>query len=389
MRLCTRSASAQFSIAWRGAHSVANAPRIAIVSDPLVQRGGAERVVQALADAFPDAPIYALLYSPHTGPANLAPRVRTSWLARLPQATRRHRAFFPFYRSAIESFDVSDFDVIISSHHTVAKGVLTRADQVHVCYCHTPMRALWERPVQELATLPTPLRPAVAALFSHMRVWDAVSAARVQQFLANSTTTQRRIATYYRRESELVFPPIDTDHFTPGGDVGDYYLVASRPVPYKRIDIAIEATAKLGRRLKIVGGRHTLRSVPSNVELLGHVSDDALRDLMRGAQALLFPQYEDFGMTPLEVNACGRPVIAYGAGGALDTVIDGETGTLAGEQSVPSFVGAIQRFELVSFKPELARSHALNFSRRRFEGHMQQVVADAWRRCKADSPNSS
>jgi len=358
---------------------MADAPRIAIVSDPLVQRGGAERVVEALADAFPEAPIFALLYSPHTGPAALAPRVRTSWLARLPQATRRHRAFFPLYRSAIESFDVSDFDVIISSHHTVAKGVLTRADQVHICYCHTPMRALWERPVQELATVPAPIRPAVAALFSHSRVWDTVSAARVQQFVANSTTTQRRIATYYRRESTLVFPPIDTEHFTPGGEVSDYYLVASRPVPYKRIDIAIAATAQLGRRLVIVGGRHVLRSAPPNVELLGHVSDDKLRDLMRGARALLFPQYEDFGMTPLEVNACGRPVVAYGAGGALDTVIEGETGTLASEQSVPSFTEAIERFERMAFDPELARAHALNFSRRHFEARMQQIVTDAWR----------
>ncbi len=357
---------------------MADAPRIAIVSDPLVQRGGAERVVEALADAFPDAPIFALLYSPGTGPARLAPRVRTSWLGRVPQATSRHRVFFPFYRSAIESFDVADFDVIISSHHTVAKGVLTRSDQVHVCYCHTPMRALWERPVQELATLPAPLRPAIAALFSHMRVWDAVSAARVQQFVANSTTTQRRIATYYRRDSELVFPPIDTEHFTPGGELGDYYLVASRPVPYKRIDIAISATAKLGRPLKIVGGRHALRSVPRNVELLGHVSDDTLRALMRGARALLFPQYEDFGMTPLEVNACGRPVIAYGAGGALDTIIDGETGVLAREQSEAGFVAAIERFERLPFDPELARAHALKFSRRHFEARMQQIVASAW-----------
>ncbi len=357
---------------------MADAPRIAIVSDPLVQRGGAERVVEALADAFPEAPIFALLYSPRTGPARLAPRVRTSWLARLPQATRRHRAFFPFYRSAIESFDVSDFDVIISSHHTVAKGVLTRADQVHVCYCHTPMRALWERPVQELATVPAPIRPAVAALFSHMRVWDAVSAARVQQFVANSTTTQRRIATYYRRESELVFPPIDTEHFTPGGEAGQYYLVASRPVPYKRIDIAIAATAALGRPLVIVGGRHALHSAPRNVELLGHVSDEKLRDLMRGARALLFPQYEDFGMTPLEMNACGRPVIAYGAGGALDTVVEGETGTLAPEQTVPSFIAAIEHFERMTFKPELARAHALRFSRRYFETRMREIVTHAW-----------
>ena len=362
-------------------------PRVAIVSDALVQRGGAERVVEALAAAFPDAPVFALLYSSTLGPAKLVSRVRSTWLGRLPQATSRHRLFFPLYRSAIEAIDVSAFDVVISSHHTVAKSVLTRADQIHICYCHTPMRALWERPVQELATVPAPIRGGVAALFSHMRVWDVVSANRVQHFVANSATTQRRIATYYRRESEIVFPPIETDVFTPGdGNVGDYYLVASRPVPYKRIDIAIAATAALGRKLVIAGGAHTLKNPPPNVEALGHVADTQLRDLMRGAKALLFPQYEDFGMTPLEVNACGRPVIAYGAGGALDTVVDGETGILAPEQTVPSFVEAIERFERLDFNSERIRSHALRFSRDRFELRMREIVSTAWQAHSEASP---
>ena len=354
-------------------------PTIAIVSDPLVQRGGAERVVESLAAAFSSAPIFALLYSAETGPAKLAERVRSSWLGRIPFATRRHRAFLPLYRSAVENFDVSRYDIIISSHHTVAKSVLTRSDQLHICYCHTPMRALWERTVEELATLPGPLRPLVAGLFSHLRVWDVVSANRVQYFIANSTTTQRRIATYYRRESEIVFPPIETDIFTPGdGAVGDYYLVASRPVPYKRIDIAIAATAALGRKLIVVGGSKTLKNPPPNVQALGHVTDTQLRGLMRGTRALLFPQYEDFGMTPLEVNACGRPVIAYGAGGALDTVIDRETGVLAAEQTVPSFIEAIERFERLEFDPARIRAHALRFSRDRFEQRMKEIVSAAW-----------
>ena len=363
-------------------------PKIAIVSDPLVQRGGAERIVEALAEAFPSAPVFALLYSAETGPASIADRVRASWLNSVPQATKRHRLFFPFYRAAIESLDVSDYDVIVSSHHTVGKGVLTRADQVHVSYCHTPMRALWERSVAELQTLPAIVRPPVAALFSHLRVWDVVTAARVQKFVANSRTTQRRIATYYRRESELVFPAIDTERFTPGGEVGDYYLVASRPVPYKRVDIAIDATRRLGRELVVVGGLHAMGSdVPAHVTALGHVSDTELRDLMRGARALLFPQYEDFGMTPLEVNACGRPVIAYGAGGALDTVIDGETGILASEQSVGSFVDAIERFERATFDAERVRAHALAFSRDRFIDRMREIVARAWVERGRASPN--
>jgi glycosyltransferase involved in cell wall biosynthesis len=241
------------------------------------------------------------------------------------------------------------------------------------------MRALWERSVEELATLPRLARAPAAALFSSLRVWDYVAAARVQTFIANSSTTQRRIATYYRRESTILFPPIEVDLFTPGnGPIGDYYLVASRPVPYKRVDLAIAATAALGRRLKIVGGRHSVTSVPGNVELLGSVSDVELRELMRGARALLFPQTEDFGMTPLEVNACGRPVIAFGHGGALDTVVDAETGVLAPEQSVESFVHAIERFEQLSFDPIALRNHAKKFSSELFIERLRLFVEAAW-----------
>jgi glycosyltransferase involved in cell wall biosynthesis len=354
-------------------------PRIAIVSDPLVQRGGAERVVECLAEAFPDAPIFALLYSAELGPAKIAGRVTPSWLARVPFLTEHHRPFFPLYRNAIEAFDVSAYDVIISSHHTVAKSVLTKADQVHISYCHTPMRAIWERNFEELATVPQPARAVVSALFSNLRVYDVACASRVQHYLANSTSTQRRIATFYRRESEIVFPPIETEFFTPGdGDAGDYYLVASRPVPYKRVDIAIDACAKLGRRLVIVGGLHTMKKIPPHVEALGRVSDEKLRDLMRGARALLFPQYEDFGMTPLEVNACGRPVVAYGAGGALDTIVDGLNGVVSAEQTVPSFIEAIERFEKLEFDPNRIRAHALGFSRDRFEQRVKEIVATAW-----------
>jgi len=349
-------------------------PRVAIVSDALVQRGGGERVVEALSEAFPDAPIFALLYSAETGPSSLEGKVRASWLNNIPGANKRHRLFLPLYRQAIESFDLSDFDVIVSSHHTVGKGALTRADQFHICYCHTPMRAIWERPAAELATLPRLARPVAAALFSHLRAWDVVTANRVQQYVANSTTTQRRIATYYRRDSTVVFPPIETGFFTPGGTVEDYYLVASRPVPYKRVDIAIAATRKLGRRLKIVGGRHTVKDAGPHVELLGVVSDEELRTLMRETRALLFPQNEDFGMTPLEVNACGRPVIAYAAGGALDTVVDGLTGIFAREQSVESFAAAIERFERTRFDERVLRDHALGFSRGVFIDRIRRLV---------------
>jgi glycosyltransferase involved in cell wall biosynthesis len=357
---------------------VAERPRVAIVSDPIVQRGGAERVVEAFADAFPEAPVFAILYSLQNGPAALRSRVRESWLGRVPGAARRHRYFLPFYAKAVESFDLSEYDVILSSHHTAAKGLLRGAAQVHVCYCHTPMRALWERTHQELSALPAVARPAAAAMLDRLRMWDYVTAARVDRFVANSRLTQLRIRKHYGRDSELLYPPIETERFTPGGEAGDYYLVASRAVPYKRIDVAVEATARAGRRLVLVGDRHRIGAAP-HVTTLGHVSNDRLVELMRGARALLFPQHEDFGMTALEMNACGRPVIAYGSGGAVETVVDGYTGVLVPEQTPEAFARGIERFESLRFDPLTLRLHAESFSRERFVAALRELIARAWR----------
>jgi glycosyltransferase involved in cell wall biosynthesis len=356
----------------------ARVPRIAIVSDPLVQRGGAERVVETLAATYPEAPIFAVLYSPQTGPASLAPRIVHSWLHRIPGAARRHRLFLPFYPSAVESFDLRAYDVILSSHHSLAKGVLRTADQLHICYCHTPMRALWERTHEEIGSLPAIGRPLAGELFSRLRVWDYAAAGRVDHFIANSRVTQLRIAKHYRRDSEVIPPPIDTERFTPGGEVGDYYLVASRMVPYKRIDIAIEATRLLGRRLIVTGDRPRGQDVPRHVEFAGVVDDARLVSLMRGARALLYPQFEDFGMAPLEMNACGRPVIAYGAGGALETVIDGTTGVLAPEQSAAAFVAALQHFETVDFNARVLRAHAQGFATPIFAQRIKAAVEHAF-----------
>ncbi len=262
-----------------------NVPRVAIVSDPLVQRGGAEKCVEAFAEAFPAAPIFAVLYSSESGPASIEARVRSSWLGAIPNASRRHRWLFPFYRSAIESFDLAGYDVIVSSHHTVAKNLLRRADQIHISYCHTPMRALWERPFEEMALQPAVIRVATAQMLSSLRVWDYAGAARVDVFLANSETTRTRIARHYGRPSEVLHPPIDTARFSPGGIVGDYYLVASRHVPYKRVDIAVNAARILGRRLIVVGAGPRGRELSGpGIDVLGHVDDARLIELMRGAR---------------------------------------------------------------------------------------------------------
>jgi glycosyltransferase involved in cell wall biosynthesis len=345
----------------------------------IVQRGGAERVLDAMAEAFPDAPIYALLYSRKNGPAHLEKRIRPSWLNRVPGAPERHRGFLPFYRNAIESFDLRDYDVIVSSHHSVGKGIVRRSDQIQVCYCHTTMRALWERPDEELATLWPIVRWVVRPLLSHLRVWDVTTANRVDQFIANSRTTQLRIWRQYRRESIIIYPPVDTERFTPGGPADDYYLVASRAVPYKRLDVAIAAAQLAGRRLLLVGQRP--RTLPRSplVQFLGEVSDPQLVSLMRGARALLFPQHEDFGIAALEMNAVGRPVIAFAAGGALETVIDGVTGILVPEQTPEAFAAGIARFEAMTFDPAVIRRHAERFGRARFIAELRAAV-DAARR---------
>ncbi len=346
-------------------------PRVAIVSDPLVQRGGAEKIVaDVLARIFPDAPIYAVLYSAQTGPAQIAHRVVPSFLQNIPGAARRHRWLLPLYPAAVESIDLRNFDVVISSHHTAAKGILRTSEQRHICYCHTPMRALWERTWEELDGLPAPLRPLAARSLSKLREWDYVTAGRVDLFLANSATTRDRIFRHYRRDSRIVYPAIDTARFGAGEETvaGDYYLVASRLVPYKRVDIAIAATGRLQRRLVIVGtGPEKAGLHDKHVDYLGHVSDERLIELMRGARALIFPGFEDFGMTPVEMMACGRPVIAYGKGGALETVVDGATGVFATEQTVDAFVDAIERFEALSFDFRRIVEHAQTFSFERFE----------------------
>jgi glycosyltransferase involved in cell wall biosynthesis len=357
-------------------------PRVAIVSDTMVQAGGAERVVEALAEAFPEAPIYCVLYSPAHGPRALEGRIVQSWLHRLPGAEGYAKALLPLYPSAIEGFDLSEFDVIVSSHHTLAKGLMRTSAQKHVCYCHTPMRSLWERPHEEINRAPQLVRPLIRVLLSTLRTWDISTILRVDYFIANSRLTSERIAKHYRQESLVLYPPIDIVRFTPGDEeVADYYLVASRNVPYKRVDLAIEAAEHLERRLIVVGdGTDRAARASRFVTYLGKVSEAKLLSLMRGARALLFPQVEDFGMTVLEMNACGRPVIAYGAGGALETVIDGVTGIIFDEQSAAGLAGGIERFEMLDFDPQAIRRHAERFSKERFIERIRAIVEDIYHR---------
>jgi glycosyltransferase involved in cell wall biosynthesis len=354
-------------------------PKIVIVADAMVGLGGGERVIEVLAETFPDAPVYTLLYDPKHAPDSVAGRVVTSWLKWFPGGSRYAKALLSLYPNAIESFDLNAFDVIVSSNHTLAKGVLRTSEQIHVCYCHTPMRAIWENSHAELQRIPGILHPFARQLFMQLRLWDFAAAARVDTFIANSVTTKNRIATHYRRESSIITPPIDTERFAPGGPAGDYYIVVSRNAPYKRIDLAIAAAVKLGRRLIVVGeGTDRLTHSSPLVSFRGKIGAADLTALMRGARALLAPQLEDFGMAMLEMNACGRPVIAYGKGGALETLVEGKTGVLFAEQSVDSLADAVRRFEELTFDPAVIRLHAEGFSKARFMQKMRDLVADLY-----------
>jgi glycosyltransferase involved in cell wall biosynthesis len=359
--------------------------RVALVHDYLNQYGGAERVLEELHALFPSAPVYTSMYSAeHMSPAIRGMDVRTSFMQRLPLVTRNHQPFLLLYPLAFEGFDFSDFDLVISNSSAFCKGVVTPPGTLHICYCLTPMRWVWnyhayvER--ERLGFMPHLMLPAA---ISTLRAWDVASAQNVDRFLAISRTVAARIRKYYRREATVIYPPVNCDAFQLGRvRVGDYYLVVSRLIPYKRIDLAVDAFTRLGIPLKIVGsgGRDLppLRArAGRNVEFVGRVSDAELKQLYAGCRGFVFPGEEDFGIAPLEANASGRPVIAYAGGGALDTVIDGRTGTLFEEQQVDSLVAAVRRAEDTPWDSDILREHARRFDRQVFRERLLRYVGDS------------
>lgn len=355
---------------------------------------------------FPEAPVYTALYDSRRLPPEFAGLpVRTSWLQRIPAAAARHRWLVPVMPFAFGSFDLRGYDLVLSSSHACAHGVRVPPGTVHVCYCHTPMRYAWDRQATYLAALPAPARPAASAALAWLRTWDRRAAQRVDHYIANSHNVAERITRQYGRESTVIYPPVDVEFFTPsplpspplggegktgaayspshpeGGEGrvrGDYYLVASRLVPYKRIDLAIEACNQLRLPLVVVGdgperGRLQAMAGPT-VRFAGEVDDQSLREFYRGCSALIFPGEEDFGMVPVEAQACGRPVIAYGRGGALETVLPGRTGMLFTEPSAASLAEALAQFDPRAFDPHAIHAHAEQFSQARFRRELHRVI---------------
>jgi glycosyltransferase involved in cell wall biosynthesis len=316
------------------------------------------------------------------GKARSNHKMTTSFVQRLPYARKATKYYLPLILIAVEQFDLSGYDLIISSESGPAKGVIVREDSVHLCYCHSPMRYIWNKYAEQVRGSPAMLSWPMRLAAHYLRLVDYTSAARVDQFVANSTAVARRIEKYYRRTSRVIFPPVDVSAFALAEEE-DYHLYCGQLTPYKRPDLAVDCFNDLGLPLRVIGDgemRGTLkRRAKPNIQFLGRVGDDELRHNLARCRALVFPGEEDFGIVPVEAMASGRPVIAYGRGGVLDTVVDGVTGVFFEEPSVKALAGAVRRYQSRrdTFEPQLIARHASAFDKRIFMEQMTEVVQGA------------
>jgi len=357
--------------------------RIAIVHYWLISEAGGENVIKALLALYPHADVFTLIYDEQVARRVIGERrLVGSYLQRVPFARKMHRKLLLLMPNALENLDLSGYDLIISSESGPAKGILPPLSATHVCYCHSPMRYIWDQFWEYRRDAGFLARTMVSASVARLRQWDQASASRVDAFVANSSHVATRIARYYRRDAKVIHPPVETDSFAISDEVEDYYVITGRHVSYKRIDVAIRACQQLGRRLLITGqGPDTemlKRLAGPGIEFLGHCSFAELKRVVARARAFLMPGEEDFGIAPVEAMASGRPVIALGRGGALDTVVDGHNGVLFTEASIEGLVEAIQRFERLEhiFDPQAIRAHAESFSRTRFAETFAAFVED-------------
>jgi glycosyltransferase involved in cell wall biosynthesis len=354
--------------------------RVALVHDYLNQMGGAERVLLALHELFPQAPIYTSIYEPSRVDRRFRGLdIRTSFMQRLPWVKRHHQPFLPLYPYAFERLDLREYDLVISDSSAFAKGIVTRPEALHISYCHTPMRWAWNyEEYVERENLGRAARALLLPFITWLRQWDYATAGRVDYFVANSPAVAARIAKYYRREAVFIPPPVDTSRFFVAPHHEDYFLVVSRLIPYKRIDLAVKAFSMLGLPLRIIGTgrdeRRLRRMAASNVRFLGRLSDDEVRTQMAHCRALIFPGEEDFGITPLEAQASGRPVIAYGAGGALASVVEGSTGLFFYRQTPEALAEVVTSLRDEYFDPQAIRRHAEEYDTQRFLRRFSQFV---------------
>ncbi len=375
--------------------------KVALVHDWLTGMRGGEKVLERIARRYPEAPIYTLVWKRGAVSAALEQHpIHVSFVQSLPDAVRRYRWYLPLFPAAIERFDLSEYDQVISTSHCVAKGVRTRPDAFHLSYIHTPMRYIWELEADYFppGRFPWPIDSYVRGACARLRRWDVETSRRPTALVANSAHVAARIARHWGREATVVHPPVRIPAFTPAEGPRDYYTIAGAFAPYKRVDLAIEACRRLGRRLVVAGSGQEERALRARagpeIRFEGWLDDDAILHLLRGSKAMLFPGEEDFGITPVEAMAVGCPVIAYGAGGVLETVGRGigETGLetvrqggvarapggmLFGTQSVEGMVEAIEAFERESFDPRALRARAESFSPERFDREFDEALDHA------------
>ena len=359
---------------------------IALVHDDLMQAGGAERVVASMHGLYPKAPIYTALCDHKALLSELADAtIHTSYMQNWPLATGKlHKLALPHFPAAFEDFDLNGYDVVLSSSSRFAKGVITSPETCHICYCHSPARFAW-RHHEYLAQNRTTrlLAPLLRGMLSDLRAWDVASSQRVDYFLANSYNVARRIKKYYGRESTVINPPVQTGKYKPAdpGSVGDHFLVVSRLVGYKRVDLAVQACNKIGAELRVIGTGPELDALKGiagpTIKLLGRLPDAEVAREYSQCKAFIFPGEEDFGLTPIEAMASGRPVVAYGRGGALETVIEGKTGVFFHEQTADSLAAALQQVRAMPVFPEALQAYAQTYDTAVFHDKLQRFVQKA------------
>ncbi len=374
--------------------------KIALAHDWLNQMGGAENVLEELVNMYPAAPVFTTIYAPTLMPAAYQRwNIRASWLNRAPAIHRHHQPYLPLYPAAVSSLNFDGYDVILSNKSGFIHGLPHSPQQLHICYCLAPTRYVWDYDGYAVregfgAWLGRLIGPVVNRLqrwdFNAAQLTSVENGKGVDHFIAISKEIQARIKKFYNRDSVIIYPPVDTARFKPAdknSPPGDYYLIVSRLIPYKRIDLAVQAFNRLGKRLIVVGDgrdRAALQAMAGpTVEFKGRLPWANVVDLMAHCQAFLFPGFEDFGIAPVEAQSAGRPVIAFARGGALDTVIEGETGLFFREQSVEALIAAVEAFEKQSFDPTAARANAELFSTARFRREMGEFVAQKWARFPA------
>jgi glycosyltransferase involved in cell wall biosynthesis len=362
--------------------------KVAIVHDWLVTYAGSERVLEQMLLCYPEADLYAVCdFIPASDRGFLSGhQIRTTSIQRYPYARRFYRAYLPWMPRAVERLDLSGYDLVISSCHAVSKGVRTRSDQLHICMCYTPARYIWAMEDEYLRG--AGLTRGMAAWAAHhlirnLRAWDLQASRGVNSFIAISEFIADRIRQCYQRDSLVIYPPVDTEFYRPGGGREGYFLTASRLVSYKHVDLIVQAFAAMpDRHLVVIGDgpemKKIRRDATPNVIIMGYQPSDVLRDYMQRARAFVFAAEEDFGIVPVEAQACGTPVIAFGKGGATETVRDGVTGVFFGEQTVQSLTEAVHRFEAMTFDPLACRANAVRFAPERFRQEFSAFVEREW-----------